>query len=66
MASPRSRPGEDVGPAALAYCALARTCHQQDEMGAVVSMGEERRQVEPVLGQGSHTNKQAAEITRTY
>ena len=37
-------------------------------MGALVSVGEEKRQVEPILGRGvgwgwGHTNQQAAEIT---
>lgn len=36
---------------ALACCSLAGTSHQQDDMGAAVSVGEEKRQVEPILGQ---------------
>lgn len=36
--------------------ALAGTCHQQHKMWALLSVGEERRQVEPELGQGCNTN----------
>lgn len=41
---------------ALACWALAGMHRQQDKRGVLISVGEERRQVDPVLGQGSHTS----------
>ena len=41
---------------ASVYWALAGKHCQQDKRGVLISVGEERRQVDPVPGQGSHTS----------
>lgn len=60
--------GWRVKSAASACLTLSGTCHQQIKKGTLVSVGEERTQVESMTCWDREVTEisQAAEITRTY